>query len=61
MIKKYYYSTLNEKLYETKTEAQEAEDKYVEEYFDELSKKAEIKRRKLKHVTDADFGVFVKF
>ncbi len=50
MIKQYYYSTLNDKLYDTKKAAQEAEDNYVDEYFKALSEKAAAKRRKLRQI-----------
>lgn len=42
---KVYYSTLNQEIFDSKKEAQKAEDKYVEEYFKNLDKKAQIKRK----------------
>lgn len=54
MIKEYYYSTLNDKLYATRYDAEKAEDEYVENYFEELDRKAAIKRRKLKNITKDD-------
>lgn len=54
MIKEYYYSTLNDKLYSTRYDAEKAEDEYVENYFEELDRRAAIKRRKLKNITRDD-------
>ena len=45
MIREYFYSTLNDELYDSRSEAQKAEDEYVENYFKDLDRKAEIKRR----------------
>ena len=52
MIK--YYSTLNNKLYESEYDAQKAEDEYVKKYFEELDLEAAKKRRKLKHIVDSN-------
>ena len=38
MIKEYYYSTLNDKLYSTRYDTEKAEDEYVENYFEELDR-----------------------
>jgi len=46
MITKFYYSSLQNRFYPTKKEAQTAEDKYVEEYFEKIETLAAIKRRK---------------
>lgn len=45
MIKKVYYSSLNDEIYATKEEAQTAEDLFVQEYFKDLERVAEMKRR----------------
>ena len=45
MIKEYFYSTLNDEMFESRSEAQKAEDEYVKHYFKELDKRAERKRR----------------
>lgn len=50
MIK--YYSTLTNTLHNTEKSAQTAEDKYIEEHFENLSKRAAQKRRKLRHLAD---------
>ena len=47
MIKKVYYSTLNDEYYEKKSEAQKAEDRFVEAYFKDLDERARQKRAKM--------------
>lgn len=54
MIK--YYSTLTDTLHEKEADAQKAEDKYIEEYFQELDRVAASKRRKLKNLMQRDIG-----
>lgn len=51
MIQQYYYSTLNNKIYDNKYDAEKAEDEYVENYFNELNKRAAIKRRKMRSMS----------
>ena len=45
MIKELFYSTLNDEIYDTRTEAEKAEDQYVEDYFKELDRRSNAKRR----------------
>ena len=58
MIK--YYSTLTDILYDKESEAQTAEDLYVEKYFQDLDLRAAEKRRKLRHITDKTDASSVK-
>ena len=57
MIKTYYYSTLNDKMYEDRESAERAEDKYVEDYFKELDLKIAAKKRRMRNIADADEGI----
>lgn len=50
---KVYYSTLNNEIFDSKKEAQKAEDNYVEKYFEELDRKAQIKRRMIQSFLNA--------
>ena len=50
MIK--YYSTLTDTLHDKESEAQKAEDRSVEKYFEELDLRAAEKRRKLRHIAE---------
>ena len=45
MVINLFYSTLSDEVYRTEEEAQKAEDEYVNNYFKELSRDAEVKRR----------------
>lgn len=50
---KVYYSTLNNEIFDSKKEAQKAEDNYVEKYFEELDRKTQIKRRMIQSFLNA--------
>lgn len=54
-----YYSTLTNTFHNTESDAQKAEDKYVEDYFKELDLKAAAKRRKLRNISKLDFDSVV--
>jgi hypothetical protein len=50
MIK--YYSTLTKTFHKFEVDAQKAEDKYIEEYFKDMGKRAAAKRRKLRNIAN---------
>lgn len=47
-----YYSTLNENMYDSEEEAQKAEDRYVQEYFEEMDKRLARKQRVKRQLLD---------
>lgn len=55
-----YYSTLTDTLHENESDAQKAEDQYIEEYFQELDRAAASKRRKLKNLMQENRSPQVK-
>ena len=61
MIKKVFYSSLNNAIYNTKKEAQNAEDKFMEKYFKDMKERGEAKRRKMQMIIDKSSNLNQKY